>query len=227
MKTIALALSILTISGSVPAFCLEMPEADKEYFIAAGDVININVLPAQEFSKEVTVQPDGTIEIPLLGTIKAQGFRAEELQKVLITKFSKYVSNPSITLNVRKFSSSRVAVIGRINSPGYFEYREGMRLLDLVAQAGGVQDYARTSKITIFRSVKGPNDKVLQEVVKADLNAVFNGKLDKNILLASGDIVSIPRKPYSETTKWITDNIIPWATFVTVLISANLLVKNN
>ena len=58
MKITALALSILTLFSSMPVFSLELPDADKEYFIAAGDVVNINVLPAEEFSKEVTVNAE-------------------------------------------------------------------------------------------------------------------------------------------------------------------------
>ncbi len=225
MKIISLALSILTFFSTIPAFSLDLGALDKEYFIEAGDVISINVLPAEEFSKEVTVQPDGTIEIPLLGSMKAQGMKPDDLQKILTAKFSKYVANPSITINVRKFSSSRVAVIGQINQPGYFEYREGMRLLDLVAQAGGTMDYARKDKVRIFRRLTGPDGKIAEQVIKADLEGVFSGKMDKNIPLASGDIVYIPRKPYSTASKWITDNLVPWATLFTFAITASLVAR--
>lgn len=226
MKITSLALSILTFFSSVPAFCLDLGVLGKEYFIEAGDVISINVFPAEEFSKEVTVQPDGNIEIPMLGSLKAEGMKPDDLQKILTAKFSKYVSNPSITINVRKFSSNKVAVIGQINQSGYFEYREGMRLLDLVAQAGGTMDYARRDRIRIFRRVKSADDKVSEEVIKADLEAVFSGQMDKNILLVSGDIVYVPRKSYSTAAKWITDNFVPWATLFTFAITASLVSRN-
>ena len=227
MKTVSLALSIFMFFSSVPAFSLDLGTPNKEYFVEAGDVISVNVQPAEEFSKEVTVQPDGTIEIPMLGSIKAQGIKPDDLQKILTAKFSKYVSNPSITVSVRKFSSSRVAVIGEIRQAGYFEYREGMRLLDLVAQAGGTQDYARRDRVRIFRRVKGADNKVSEEVIKVDLEAVFSGNMDKNILLMSGDIVYIPRKSYSTAAKWITDNFVPWATLFTFAITASIVSRKN
>lgn len=227
MKILSLALSFLTVFSSVPAFSFELPAAEKEYFIEAGDVININVFPAEEFSKEVTVQPDGNIEIPLLGSMKAQGIKPDELQKILIAKFSKYVSNPSITVNVRKFASNKVAIIGEIKSSGYFEYREGMRLLDLVAQAGGAADYARADRVRIYRRLNISDGKVKEEVVKADLKAVFNGRMDKNITLSNGDIVYIPRKPFYTATKWITESFMPWATFLTFLVTASIVVNKN
>lgn len=227
MKAISLALSILTFFSCLPAYSLDLSALDKEYFIEAGDVISVNVFPAEEFSKEVTVQPDGNIEIPLLGSLKAQGLKADDLQKMLTARFSKYVSNPSITINVRKFSSNRVAVIGQILQPGYYEYREGMRLLDLVAQAGGTQDYARKDRVRIFRRLKGEDGKVSEQVIKADLEDVFSGKMDKNILLITGDIVYIPRKPYSAASRWITDNIVPWATLFMFGITVGLVSNQN
>ena len=227
MKAISLVLSILTLFNCVPAFSLDLSSLEKDYFIEAGDVISINVFPAEEFSKEVTVQPDGTIEIPLLGSLKAQGLKADDLQKMLTARFSKYVSNPSITINVRKFSSNRVAVIGQIFSPGYYEYREGMRLLDLVAQAGGTQDYARRDRGRIFRRLKGEDGKVSEQVIKADLEEVFSGRMDKNVTLMTGDIVYIPRKPYSSASRWITDNIVPWATLFMFAITAGIVADKN
>lgn len=229
MKALSLALSALMLFSSVPAFSLDLASAvhEKDYFISAGDVINIGVQPAEEFSKEVTVQPDGTIEIPLLGSIKAQGLRPEELQNILTAKFSKYVSNPSITVNVRKFSSNRVAVIGQVMQPGYFEFREGMRLLDLVAQAAGPQDYAKAGNVRIYRSTKGADGKVREEVLKADLEAVFAGKMENNLPLASGDIVYIPRKGYSKSARWISDNFLPWASLFTFGLTAAIVARKN
>lgn len=227
MKTISIALSAVLFFNTLPVFSLEGAGEDKEYFIEAGDVININVFPAQEFSKEVTVQPDGNIEIPLLGSMKAQGMKPGELEKVLTAKFSKYVSNPSITINVRRFAFNRVAVIGQIRGAGYYEYREGMRLLDLIAQAGGTQDYSRDSKVRIYRKIKGEGDKVTEQVLEANLEDVFDGKMEKNIPLANGDIVYIPRKPYFAATKWITDNVLPWATLFMFAITVGLVADKN
>lgn len=215
------------IFSAVPAFSLELLPPEKEYFIEAGDVLNINVFPAEEFSREVTVQPDGAIEIPLLGSIRAKGYRSEELQKILASRFSKYVSNPSITLTVRPFSSNKVAILGQVLGPGYYEYREGMRLLDIVAQAHGPQDYAKTDQVRIYRRIKNDPRRVSEEVIKADLAAVFNGKMDKNILLASGDIVYVPRKGYSTGAKWISDNFAPWLTLFTFVITATLVMQKN
>ena len=228
MKALSLALSVLTLFSSVPAFSLDLSALPaKEYFITAGDIITVSVQPAEEFSRDVTVQPDGTIDIPLLGPIKAAGLMPSELEKVLTAKFAKYVSNPTIKISVRQFSSNRVAIIGQSNGSGYYEYREGMKLLELVAQAGGTTDNARADKVRIYRKQIGENGKITEIVVPADLAAVYSGKMDKNILLASGDIVYVPRTKFSAATKWIGESFMPWATLLTFLVTASIITKKN
>jgi polysaccharide export outer membrane protein len=227
MKIFPLFMAMTLFLGQVPAMCLELPAApEKERFIGSGDVINISVFPAEEFSREVTVQPDGTIEIPLLGSLKVQGQTQDDLQKLLISRFSKYVSNPSITLNVRKFSDSQVSIIGQVMTPGQYEYREGMRLLDLVASARGPQDYAKMNTVRVYRRGKGPGAGH-ELVFKTDLAAVFDGKLDKNIPLSTGDIVYVPRKGYSTGARWITDNMVPWLTLFTFMVTASIVARKN
>ncbi len=189
--------------------------AGRKYFIAPGDVISINVFPAEEFSRTLTVQPDGTVEVPLLGSMEVEGLTSLKLQNVLIARFSKYVSNPSITVNLRKFSSNKVAVIGEAHRAGYYGFTEGMRVLDLVAQAGGFKDYARLKKVRIFRTIKGSEGKIVNEIVRVDMTRVMNGDMHYNEKLLSGDIVYIPRKRFSKATRWLADNILPWLTVVT------------
>lgn len=208
----------------VPAFALELPLlSDKEYFISAGDVISMNVFPADEFSKEVTVQPDGSIEIPLLGSVKVSGMRVSELEKLMTAKFSKYVSNPTVTINVRKFSAYRVAIIGQAQRTGYYEYNEGMKLLDLVALAGGLNDYAKTKNVKIYRKTKDAAGAVKEDVFTVNLGEVMDGKLDKNLELVSGDIVYIPKKKFTMASKWVTDHLLPWTMLATFSLAIGII----
>lgn len=230
MKTLSILLSLLMLMAPLQVLAQQAAPAqglDKEYPIAAGDVISINVFPAQEFSRDVTVQPDGSIEIPLLGSISTQGLKPSELEKILTAKYSRYVANPSITVSVRRFSFNRVAIIGQAHATGYYEYHEGMRLLDLVAEAGGLQDYASTSKVRIYRKIPGADGKATEEVFKANLEDVLNGDLNKNVPLVNGDIVYVPRKPYYAAGKWITDNMVPWTTLFLFALTAGIVVNKN
>ncbi|MFA6434245.1 MAG: polysaccharide biosynthesis/export family protein [Elusimicrobiales bacterium] len=228
MKIKSMVLAAALVFNSFPGIVFaQMVLGEKNYFIEAGDVINVQVFPAEEFSKEVTVQPDGTIDIPLAGPVKVEGMRGEDLEKVLTAKFSKYVANPRITVNVRKFSSNRIAIIGETRGTGYFEYREGMKLLDLVAQAGGLADYPRADKVRIYRRVKGADGGISEELIKADISAVMNGQMEKNIALAAGDIVYVPRTRVYKGAKWLSDNLVPWFTLFTMGLTVGLVTRKN
>ncbi len=211
----------INLSG-FPVYSFEIPSLDeKDYFISAGDIVDINVYPADEFSKEVTVQPDGSIELPLLGAIKVSGIRASELEKILTSKFSKYVSEPKVTVSVRKFSTYKVGVIGQVQWGGYYDYYEGMRILDLISSARGFSDYPDTENIRIFRNKKNERGETIKSSFEIDLSELFKGNTEKNIELSPGDIVYIPRKKFTSAGKWITDNLMPWTmlfTFGIVLI---------
>ncbi|NLI10975.1 MAG: hypothetical protein GX447_09520 [Elusimicrobia bacterium] len=217
MKKIISVFIAFLMSGFFNAlFAFEMPSfSDKGYFISAGDVVSINVSPAEEFSKEVTVQPDGSVDIPLLGSVKVSSLSVSELEKILTAKFSKYVANPTVTVSVRKFSSYKVAAIGQVQRAGYYDYYEGMKILDLIASAGGLADYARTEKIRVFRKVKDEKGDLKESSFEVNLSELFSGKLDKNIVLSQGDVVYVPRKKFTSAGKWITDNLLPWTMLAT------------
>ncbi|PIS47584.1 MAG: hypothetical protein COT17_02690 [Elusimicrobia bacterium CG08_land_8_20_14_0_20_51_18] len=223
-KITSILLTAVYFFNLLPAFALELPSlVEKDYYISAGDVISMNVFPAEEFSKEVTVQPDGSIEIPLLGSVKVSGMKVSELEKLLTARFSKYVSNPTITVNVRKFSSYRVAVIGQVQRTGYHEYNEGMKILDLIALAGGLNDYANTSDVRVFRKTKDAGGTVKEDSFEINLAEVMGGRLDKNIPLVSGDIVYIPKRRFTTASKWVTDHLLPWTMLATFAITIGII----
>lgn len=225
MKKVVSVLIAFIISGFMNwVFCLEIPPfSDKNYFISAGDVVSINVSPADEFSKELTVQPDGTIDVPLLGSIKVSSMNVSELEKLLTSKFSKYLANPTVTVSVRKFSTYKVAIIGQVQRGGYYDYYEGMKILDLIASAGGLADYARTENVRIYRKTKSDKGEEKESSFELNLSDLFKGKIDNNITLSQGDIVYVPRKKFTAAGKWITDNLLPWTVLGTYSLTLVIL----
>ncbi|MBI4052058.1 MAG: polysaccharide biosynthesis/export family protein [Elusimicrobia bacterium] len=189
--------------------------AEKDYRVSAGDVVSISVFPADEYSREVTVQPDGKIELPLIGSMKVGGLLSDELQKLLQQKYSKYVANAQITINVRRFAGRRVAVLGEIRTPGFYDYREGMRLLELVSLAGGVTENAKSSKVRILRIKSGDDDSFT-----VNLKAILRGDMSRDPLLAPGDTIYISKKGFTAGASWINNNILPWATLLSIVGSA-------
>ncbi|MGC8866669.1 MAG: polysaccharide biosynthesis/export family protein [Elusimicrobiales bacterium] len=195
-----------------------------DYKISAGDVISINIYPATEFSRDVTVSPDGSIDMPLLGSIKVSGLRAFEVERIITERLSKYVSNPKVTVAIKIFSSYRVAIIGSIQRSGYYQYRENMNILELIAEAGGLQDYADTKNIKIYRKIRDDSGNLREIVIKISIEDFFENSQSIKPLEV-GDIVYIPRQKFTSKSKWISDNIVPWITLTTFFISIGVILS--
>jgi polysaccharide export outer membrane protein len=190
----------------------EIPASMLKDRIAPGDVLNINMNPGEEYSRVVTVQPDGTIQMPMIGAFAVRGMSIEELQDYLHKKYSRFLSNPQVTVNTQKFSGRRVSIIGEIKAPGFYDYRDGMRLLELVSLAGGLGPDARSTRIEILRL--SPTRKSASFSV--NFQAVLDGDLARDTLLAPGDTINVPKKPLSDQSAWVQRNVLPWAILVSM-----------
>lgn len=114
-------------------------EDDGRYRIGPGDVVDIRVFGWKEFSREgVRVDSRGMILMPLLKEeVKAGCHTETELAQVITGLYRKYLRDPQVDVFVREYSSQPVAVIGAVNSPGRFQLRRQVRLLELLSYAGG------------------------------------------------------------------------------------------
>ncbi|MCX7641969.1 MAG: polysaccharide export protein [Elusimicrobiales bacterium] len=193
------------------------------YKISAGDILSINIYPATEFSRDVTVSPDGSIDLPLIGNVKVTGLTSAEIERILTEKLSRYVSNPKVTISIKMFSSYRVAVIGSIQKSGYYQYWENMNILELIAQAGGLGDYADTKNIKIYRKIKDEKGSFSDVVINVSIDDFFKVKPEKVPTLQAGDIVYIPKQKFTSKSKWISDNLVPWIMLTTFFISIGVI----
>lgn len=212
MNKIRILLVLLLFQGSSAASTAAIR-------ISAGDRISLKVLPAEEFSQELLVAPDGKIVLPLIGSIQVAGLTSQELQNILEGKLARYVAHPKVTVNIHRFSSRRVSIIGEIRSPGYYEFKDGMMLLGLVSQAGGVSATARSSHVRILRRGRSGKD-----VALVDLEAILKGDMSKDVALKPGDTVVVPKKRFAARTQWLQTNILPWANLLGTLASIIILI---
>jgi len=234
LKLTSIFLSLALLGQTVPVFAAEpltmpapLPVAQAQpqtenpnYHIYPGDTINITVFPAKEFSKEVTVQPDGTIEMMMIGSLKTGGLTAAQLTDLLTDKLARFVSKPQVTVNINKFAGHIVSVAGEVSFGGAYEYRDGMRLLDLIFKAGGPKDNAQLSSIKIFRR---SDDGQLTRLVVDLTKCIDGGDMAANVEIMPQDTVYVPMKPFSKTARWISDNFLPWISLFTFGVTLVLL----
>ena len=194
MKSLAVkALALIAVLAMAsPAFSQQTP-----YIIGIGDVLSVTIFAggATQETLDLEVSSEGIIRFPFLGEIKAKGLSVTQLtEKVTKPLAEDYFVNPQVIISVSDQKSReanithyKIYVLGKINSPGVYDFREGLTALDACILAGGFAQYAAPNRATITRrEAQGK-----QEIIKINLNRVKRGK-DKDILLKPGDRIYVP-----------------------------------
>jgi polysaccharide export outer membrane protein len=159
-----------------------------DYVIGPDDVLGIVFWRDADMTQDVTVRPDGNITLPLIRDIKAVGLRPDELREVITKAAAKFIADPNVTVIVRQINSRNVFVMGQVLRPGPYPVSGQMTVLQLLAVAGGLGEYADSEKITITRTEDGK-----PVTLKFNFKDVARGKNpEQNIVLKPGDTVVVP-----------------------------------
>jgi polysaccharide export outer membrane protein len=127
-----------------------------EYIIGVGDVISIHVLGREEMSLRQKVRSDGRVALLLIGDVEAQGKRPSALKAELEGRLKDYIVSPSVVVNVDEAQPVNVILLGEVSKPGIYPIDQDVRLVHLIALAGGLTDYASRSSIYVIRSTPKP-----------------------------------------------------------------------
>lgn len=168
----------------------------KQYLIGVDDQVQVNVWKNPDLSITVPVRPDGKISVPLVGEILAGGKAPEAVAKEIKQKLSKYIKDPQVAVILVNLQSheflSRVRVTGAVRNPLSLKYRQGMTVLDVVLEAGGLNEFASANSAKLYRRKNG---KV--QTIKIDIGDILNdGDMTTNIAMEPGDIISIPERVF-------------------------------
>ena len=128
-----------------------------DYRIGAQDLLGISVFGVTELNKDVRVNSNGQISLPLIGGVMAGGRTIPELEADLAKKYSDgYLQKPQVSVFVKEFTSQRVTLEGAIVKPGIYPITGKTSLLQAIALAGGVDDKtADLGGIVLMRQISG------------------------------------------------------------------------
>jgi len=158
------------------------------YLIGPEDVLTIVVWREKDMSTDAVVRPDGQISIPLLNDLQAAGLTPDQLKASIEKLASKLMAEPNATVIVKAINSRKVHIVGNVIKGGTFPLTGEMTVLQLIAQAGGLQEWADSKHITVMRKENGKD-----VALKFNYNDVVKQKnLQQNVLLKPGDTVIVP-----------------------------------
>ena len=147
----------------------------KVYQLGTGDQIRISVFGQQDLSGEFVVDGTGSIAMPLIGTIQAQGKSTSELEQTIYDRLiDGYVRDPQVSaevINYRPFY-----ILGEVANPGEYPYTNNLTVLNAVASAGGFT-YRANKRVVFIKSV--------------DANQEVSVTLDSTATVQPGDTIRI------------------------------------
>ena len=164
-----------------------VPPAD--YVIGPDDVLSIVFWRENDLSAEVVVRPDGRISIPVINEVVAMGLTPEQLRQTLVSAAERYVEDPNVSVVVKEIKSRRVFIMGQIGKAGPYLLMGPTTVMQLIALAGGLQEFAKEKEIVILRKQPG----AVETSIRFNYRDVVNRKnLRQNIELQPGDTVIVP-----------------------------------
>ncbi|MGA9525584.1 MAG: polysaccharide biosynthesis/export family protein [Myxococcaceae bacterium] len=130
-------------------------ELASESNIRPGDVINVRVFGQDAMSARTRVRRDGQISMPFLNDVVAAGFTPTRLAGQLQTRLKDYVNNPVVTVSLEEREPLQIAIVGEVTRAGTFPVPWGSGVLNVIAQAGGLTDYAQRDGVFVLRRAPG------------------------------------------------------------------------
>jgi polysaccharide biosynthesis/export protein len=162
---------------------------DDNFVIGNDDVLAINVRKEPDFSQKIQVRSDGKISLPLLGEIQATGLTPLQLEQDLSAKLRNYITNPEVTVMVEQINSKKFNILGQVAKPGSYSLALAPTVMDAIALAGGLRDFAKQKSIYILRQNLGSGESRIHFNYK---EFIKGGNLDRNVRLEPHDTIVVP-----------------------------------
>lgn len=216
MRVVWIALFLLTAGV--------LATADDTYRIQRDDVLQVTVVEDPNLTREMVVAQDGTINLPVVGTITVRGLTAGEVaEKIRLALIeAQFLRDPHVSVSIRVINRPRVAVLGMVMRPGSYEFKEGETIMHAISMAGSFDPDRALLKDALLRR-KRPDG--TEETIPLDLEKLFfKGDLSQNYRLQPDDVIFIPEDVVNRIYvlgKVMRPGLYPWKSSTTVLEAIN------
>lgn len=180
-----------------------------DYKVGPEDLLEMEIFGQDNLNREVRVNGQGEVTLPLVGVVKVQGLSPKAIEQRLRDLYgAQYVRNPQVTLTVKEYRHQRVSVTGAVDKPGSYEIIGPRTLLEVLAMAGGLQDKGSTAKagdvVHVIRSqstsqmaptlatASTRSGSTQDGALIIDLQRLLGGAAELNLPIQNGDVVHVP-----------------------------------
>jgi polysaccharide biosynthesis/export protein len=158
-----------------------------DYRLGPGDKIRIEVYKDLQLSQSAQVRPDGKITMPLIGDLTASDQTPIQLRNTITDALKEYMTNPSVTVIVVEVAVPTAYVMGEVKQPGAIQLQRDVTILQALALAGGLSDFADANAIRVLRPKAGA-----VETITFRYKDALKGSAQSLMMLRPGDTVIVP-----------------------------------
>jgi len=161
-RQICVLLLCVAALGNASAWAAQKALGD--YRLGSGDKLKVIVFGQENMSGEFSVAGDGNVSLPFIGSIRAGGLTVRELERKIVARLKpEYLKNPRVTVEVLNFRP--FDIIGEVQKPGSYPYRDGMTVINAIAMAGGFTYRAKENEFRIKRATTGRLEKASRDTI--------------------------------------------------------------
>jgi len=170
---------------------------DPNYVLGPDDLVTLAVIKHPEFSGDFLVPPSGIVDLPVVGRLQLAGRTVEAVSADIMIALKKRLLRPEFTLTIKLPRVRRVYALGDLKLPGFYDFRPGWRISELVAAAGGlavalVGNGVQSTSLQMYDctvTVVSPGEHPL--IRQVNLGDALTGVESANLPLAPGDTVTV------------------------------------
>ncbi len=187
---VAMLLAVLPACG--PGTRSIRPEAvgQNDTSLGVDDVFEVRVFGEAELSGSYRVGQDGTIDFPLIGEVTVLGAEPRAVAALVATRLREggVLVAPQVSVFVQEYNSKRFSVLGAVGTPGNFEMRSGMTVVQAIGLAGGFSNLANRDGTYVTRQVSGRAQRF-----SVPVDRITSGQ-EEDFPLQAQDIVYVPER---------------------------------
>jgi len=159
------------------------------YRLGPRDLVSIQVYEEPDLSGKFTVNEDGTVRLPLVGNVQAEGLTEDELAARLKAVLEdQLLQRASVSVEILEFRSRPISVLGAVRQPGNLNFSGRLTLLEAITAAGGLTENHGASVHILRRASNGLTDQVSIPIedllVRADPGV--------NLPIFANDLINVP-----------------------------------
>jgi len=197
-------LGVLFLIGISAGFG-EQPQAqlvtrDQPYRLQPSDVLELEYEYTPEYNQTVTVGPDGTVTLRLVGTVKVGGLSLDEATSAIKAKASVPLNHPELSLTLKEFVKPHFTIYGEVQKPGVYDMHGGVTVLQAIAISGGQKETSKQTQVVLLRKVSGDMAEV--KVINTKTMSTADG-VREDFALKPDDMIIVPKNKLGKVEPYV------------------------